>query len=101
MIENLVRCPLCPTKTSLSTGSSVKPSLLSTHQKGHWRHIDVLAELFKALGADRGRQTIAQARESLADAEKNNERIRLKLAKHDRGMGRVTGKRRGRPKGST
>jgi hypothetical protein len=72
------------------------------HQKtGHWVDIEVLAEPFKALGADRGRQTIAQRSESLAGARKNNERIRLKLAKHDGEMGRATNKRRGRPKGST
>lgn len=71
------------------------------HQKGLWRHIDVLSEPFKALGADRGRQTLAQRSESLGIARKNNERVRLKLTKHDAGMGRPTEKRRGRPKGST
>jgi hypothetical protein len=76
--------------------------LAENHQKtGHWSNIEVLAEPFKALGADRGRQTIAQRRESLADAEKNNERIRRKLAKHDGKMGRAASKPRGRPKGST
>jgi hypothetical protein len=76
--------------------------LADNHQKtGPWTDIEVLSEPFKALGADRGRQTIAQNRESLTAAEKNNDRIRRKLAKHDRKMGRATSKRRGRPKGST
>jgi hypothetical protein len=62
-----------------------------------WRNIEVLAEPFKALGADRGRKTIAQRRQ----APTNNERIQRKLANHDRKMGRPAKKRRGRPKGST
>ena len=68
---------------------------------GHWREIEVLAEPFLALGADRGRQTIAQRRYAPTPAEKNNERIQRKLANHDRNMGRPVKKRRGRPKGST
>ena len=68
---------------------------------GHWREIEVLAEPFMALGADRGRQTLAQRRQAPTAAEKNNERIQRKLANHDRNMGRPAKKRRGRPKGST
>ncbi|SFI39726.1 hypothetical protein [Bradyrhizobium sp. Gha] len=68
---------------------------------GQWRDIDVSAEPFKALGADRGRQTIAQRSDSLVRARKNNERVRLKLAKHDAEMGRPAMTLRGRPKGST
>jgi hypothetical protein len=60
-----------------------------------------LAEPFKALGADRGRQTVTQRRRTSTAAEKNNERIQRKLANHDRKMGRPAKKRRGRPKGST
>ena len=59
----------------------------------------MLAEPFKALGADRGRQTIAQGTQP--PDGKNNERIQRKLANHDRNMGRPAKKRRGRPKGST
>jgi hypothetical protein len=76
--------------------------LADNHQKtGHWHEIEVLAEPFKALGADRGRQTIAQRRQALTAAEKNNERIQRKLANHDTKMGRPAKKRRGRSKGST
>jgi hypothetical protein len=70
-------------------------------KSGSWRSIEVLAEPFKALGADRGRQTITQGRRTPTTAEKNNERIQRKLANHDRKMGRPAKKRRGRPKGST
>jgi hypothetical protein len=75
--------------------------LADVAKTGHWREIEVLAEPFKALGADRGRQTLAQRRQSLSAAEKNNERIQRKLANHDRKMGRPAKKRRGRPIGST
>jgi hypothetical protein len=68
---------------------------------GHWHEIEVLAEPFKALGADRGRQTVTQRRRTSTAAEKNNERIQRKLANHDRKKGRPAKKRRGRPKGST
>lgn len=64
-----------------------------------WSDIDVLAEPFKALGADRGRQTMAQRQDLLAVAKKNNERVRAKLAKHDELAGRAVKKPRGRPKG--
>lgn len=66
-----------------------------------WSDIDVLAEPFKALGADRGRQTIAQRQDLLAVARKSNERVRAKLEKHDELAGRAVKKPRGRPKGST
>jgi hypothetical protein len=72
---------------------------LDNPKSGSWRSIDVLAEPFKALGADRGRQTIAQGTQP--PDGKNNERIQRKLANHDRNMGRPAKKRRGRPKGST
>lgn len=68
---------------------------------GHWRDIEVLAEPFKALGADRGRQTITQSRQTPTAARQNNERIQRKLANHDRKMGRPAKKQRGRPVGST
>ena len=67
---------------------------------GHWHDIEVLAEPFKVLGADRGRRTIAQSTQP-SGHEGNNERIQRKLAKHDAMMGRAPKKRRGRPKGST
>lgn len=66
-----------------------------------WSGVDVLAEPFKVLGADRGRPTIAQRQDPLAAAKKNNERVRAKLTKHDQTMGRAVQKPRGRPKGST
>ncbi|WP_271612661.1 hypothetical protein [Bradyrhizobium sp. CCBAU 21362] len=66
-----------------------------------WSDIDVLAEPFKALGADRGRQTIAQRPDLLAVAKKSNERVQAKLAKHDELAGRAVRKPRGRPKAST
>ncbi|MGQ2186086.1 hypothetical protein ACT4MK_22415 [Bradyrhizobium barranii] len=70
-------------------------------QDAGWSEIDVLSEPFKVLGADRGRQTIAQRQDLLAVAKKNNERVRAKLAKRDELAGRVVKKPRGRPKGST
>jgi hypothetical protein len=68
---------------------------------GHWHEIEVLAEPFKVFGADRGRQTITQRRQTPTATQQNNERIQRKLANHDRKMGRPAKKRRGRPKGST
>lgn len=67
----------------------------------HWSDIDVLAEPFKVLGADRGRKTIAQREELLAVAKKGNERVLAKLVKHDELAGRAVKKPRGRPKAST
>lgn len=76
--------------------------ITSDHPKAvRWSDIDVLAEPFKGLGADRGRQTIAQRQDLLAVAKKNNERVRAKLAKHDELAGRAVRKTRGRPKAST
>lgn len=80
-------------------GVSIFP--LDATKTGHWHEIEVLAEPFKALGADRGRQTITQRRQAPTAAQQNNERIQRKLANHDRKMGRPAKKRRGRPKGST
>jgi hypothetical protein len=65
-----------------------------------WRHITVQAEPFKALGVDRGRQTVSQREPNPRTLIEKNDRIRKKLELQRAKMGLAPQKLRGRPKGS-
>jgi hypothetical protein len=65
-----------------------------------WRHITVQAEPFKALGVDRGRQSVSQREPNPRTLIEKNDRIRKKLELQSAKMGLAPEKPRGRPKGS-